>query len=72
MRPSPDLEHRLSDLRTRCGVWLQYLQHNVDIRNWHGVEDAASDLRDFEAEIRTLEWVLGQEPIWTFRGSVVL
>jgi hypothetical protein len=48
-------------LRKRIADWEVYLSHNVSIRNWHGVEDAASDIRDFEAELKALEWVMTHE-----------
>lgn len=34
-----------------------YLQLKVDEEDWHGVQDAASDLRDIDVEITTLEKV---------------
>ncbi len=49
---------RLVVLRLQVDTWIKYLQMNVDMRNWHGVEDAASDIRDFEAEIKGLELAL--------------
>lgn len=60
MRTEDRISIQITALEERCAVWRAYLQHNVDIANWHGVEDAASDLRDFEAEIKALKWALGK------------
>jgi len=32
-----------------------YLQMKVDNKDWHGVQDAASDLRDIESELKGLK-----------------
>lgn len=37
---------------TRRDVLIQYLQSCVEIADWHGVSDAANDLRELEAEDR--------------------
>jgi len=37
---------------------LAYMQVKIETRDWHAVEDAASDIRDMEAEKKTLLWVL--------------
>ncbi len=57
MRQQP-IRDRLVVLRLQVDTWKKYLQMNVDMCNWHGVEDAASDIRDFEAEIKALEFAL--------------
>ena len=36
--------------RERWDRYLAYLKMKVDERDWHGVSDAATDLRELEAE----------------------
>ena len=35
--------------KERWNVYLNYLKMKVDERDWHGVSDAANDMRDLEA-----------------------
>ena len=37
-------------------VLIDYLQVMIARKDWHGVSDAANDLREMEAEMRSLEW----------------
>lgn len=48
---------------------ITYLRHKVEISDWHGVSDAANDLRVLEAaqaahtvqvEVRTLHYTINQ------------
>lgn len=55
------IKARINEVKAQIAVWEDYLKKNVVLRNWHGVEDAASDIRDFEAEIKALEWVMSNE-----------
>ena len=52
----PNLE-RLNSLRKRRAVMRDYLQVKFDEEDYHGVQDVASDLRDIDVEIATLEKV---------------
>lgn len=36
-------------------IYRAYLKMKVEQEDWHGVQDAASDLRDVEAELLGLE-----------------
>lgn len=36
-------------------VLIDYLQVMIARKDWHGVSDAANDLREMEAEMRSLE-----------------
>jgi len=58
MQSEQAIRSRIVELEGQCATWLEYLTVNVRLRNWHGVEDAASDLRDFEAEIKALKFAL--------------
>lgn len=51
------LQDRLVDLHNKRILMKNYLQLKVDEEDWHGVQDAASDLRDIDVEITTLEKV---------------
>ena len=50
---------RINALKARRFKMLEYLDLKREELDWHGVQDAASDLRDFDAEILGLEWVVG-------------
>ena len=40
------LEHRK--------VMISYLRHKMQLEDWHGVQDAGSDLREIDTELRVL------------------
>jgi hypothetical protein len=44
------------DLALQGQVLIDYLKVMVARHDWHGVSDAANDLRELEAEMRSLEW----------------
>ena len=46
---------RLVVLDARRTLMVSYLLAKVEEQDWHGVQDAASDLRDIEAEVKGLE-----------------
>lgn len=48
-------EARMKILDTRRLLMVSYLVMKVDEQDWHGVQDAASDLRDIESEMKGLE-----------------
>ncbi len=43
-------------------VLIAYLALCVEEEDWHGVQDAASDLRDNESECDGIKWCLKQQP----------
>jgi len=43
------------DLALQGQVLIDYLKVMVARHDWHGVSDAANDLRELEAEMRSLE-----------------
>lgn len=45
---------RLGRLSERKALMVKYLLAKVEEEDWHGVQDAASDLRDIEAEVKGL------------------
>ena len=47
---------RIGTLMDRKILMINYLQMKVAEKDWHGVQDAASDLRDIESEIKGLEF----------------
>jgi hypothetical protein len=50
---------RINDLKARRALMSEYLDLKRREEDWHGVQDAASDLRDIDAEMKGLEWVVG-------------
>jgi hypothetical protein len=38
---------------------VEYLKLKMEEEDWHGVQDAGSDLRDIESEIKGIEFMRG-------------
>lgn len=55
-----DLTGRLTELGAARRVMEDYLHLKLRENDMHGVQDAASDIRDIDAEIAGLQWVLGE------------
>ena len=60
MRKPLDLAAELRHLVARRVVLLTYRDECARIGDHHGVQDAASDLRELEAAEAALRWVLGE------------
>lgn len=53
---SADRRHqRLLECREHREIYIQYARHRIEDEDWHGVADAACDLRELDVEIRMLE-----------------
>lgn len=46
---------KISSLQKKKQTMINYLLLKLEEEDWHGVEDAASDIRDIEASLNTLE-----------------
>ena len=59
-RAASEIRARVNDLlaqrHTMVHLYLPIKEKNDD---WHGVADGAMDLRDIDAELKGLRWVLG-------------
>lgn len=53
MEDNPGPGTKLKELEKERSVMKQYLQMKVNVEDWHGVQDAASDLRDID------NWIAG-------------
>jgi hypothetical protein len=51
----------IANLRRGIEVMEQYLRVRLEMRDWHGVMDAAADLRELEAKLQTLDLVEGKQ-----------
>ena len=51
-RKSPKPEYTI---RQRFEIYQMYLQMKIFERDWHGVADAAMDLREIEAQVAKLK-----------------
>lgn len=47
---------RIAELERHRPVLIAYLQMKVDAADWHGTQDAASDLRDLDNELDGLRF----------------
>ena len=48
---------KMEKLRESIVVMEEYMRIRMEMRDWHGVMDAAADLRELESSLRTLEQV---------------
>ena len=53
--PRPQPVQRVAYLQAMHETMLAYLKAKVEDADWHGVQDAASDLREIEAELKGLK-----------------
>lgn len=61
MKSKEEIEKRIVQLRDQRRTMKKYLQDKVNNEDWHGVADAAMDLRDIEHEIAGLVFTLNGE-----------
>ena len=47
-------------LKAKRSLMVEYLRLKLDEDDMHGVQDAASDIRDIDAEVKGLEWAIGE------------
>lgn len=44
----------LEVLRVRRALYVKYLRDRAEVEDWHGVMDAAADLREIDAALKAL------------------
>lgn len=49
------IQELIAKLKADVELMKSYLQMRFSMSDWHGVMDAAADIRELEAKIRTLE-----------------
>ncbi|MBO76591.1 MAG: hypothetical protein CME17_04090 [Gemmatimonadetes bacterium] len=59
MRSEHEIKQKVAEVEENLTVLLAYLHSRTKQFDWHGVEDAASDIRDNEAALKVLQWILG-------------
>lgn len=58
MKTKTEIQSKLKYLYDGIDQMTGYLEFKKGSADWHGVEDAASDIRDMYAAIDALEWVI--------------
>lgn len=58
MKSREEILKKVNEINYRIEFMKRYLQLKFDLQDWHGVEDAGSDIRDMEAEKKALLWAL--------------
>jgi hypothetical protein len=58
--PKIIIHNKIKDLLDRKVMMLEYLKLKVREEDWHGVADAAMDLRDIESELMAWREINGQ------------
>ena len=56
MKTKEAIQGSISTLKHRKEQMIDYLLMKVEIGDWHGVADAAMDIREIDAEIRALHF----------------
>lgn len=57
MNPEPEpRQARITDLEAWRPILIKYLEQKYKAEDWHGVQDAASDLRDLDSEMDGLRY----------------
>ena len=51
----PELDPRISRLKEKKSTLIAYMNEKICEEDWHGVADAAMDLREIEVELRILK-----------------
>jgi hypothetical protein len=60
-RTKQEIEQRIARLGEERKLMYGYLSSKMVNRDWHGCQDAASDIRDIDSELLGLKWVLGAD-----------
>lgn len=63
---------RVNALLKQKRTMIEYMGEKKNEHDWHGVQDAASDLRDIEAELKGLQWVLNGLMLWNVEENRVV
>lgn len=58
MRSQEEIIAEIEAAKQNIETYKAYLLMGVRLKDWHAVEDTGSDIRDTEARIKALEWVL--------------
>ena len=60
MKTQEDIRREIEVKQKSLALMKQYCLDRMHRGDWHGVEDAGSDIRDIIASIEALEWVLNE------------
>jgi TolA-binding protein len=58
MKTKEQIKEQIQEIQSKIDFMIGYMQIKMKSQDWHGVEDAGSDIRDMEAEKKALSWVL--------------
>lgn len=59
----------LKDLLRHRETYVNYAKERIEDEDWHGLSDAANDLRELDVEIRMLEEINMEKMLDTTSGS---
>ena len=60
MKTKEQINNQIQEVENKISFMIGYMQLKMKSQDWHGVEDAGSDIRDMEAEKKALLWVLDE------------
>ena len=55
-----NLQTRVSDLDDEIDALVDYIHLKIKQRDWHGVSDAANDIREIEAQIKLFKLLISE------------
>lgn len=61
MSPGIDILRMIRHAANRKDILVSYLNSCIQVEDWHGVSDAANDLREVEVELKGLD---AQMKLW--------
>ena len=57
MKTERDIQDKINKIDKHINFLIDYIFVKIETKDWHAVEDAASDIRDLEAEKKALTWI---------------
>lgn len=61
MKNESEIRREIEEKEKSLAIMKQYCLDRMHRGDWHGVEDAGSDIRDIIAAIEALEWVVNAD-----------
>ena len=58
MKTKEQIKNQIQEVQNKIDFMISYMQLKMKSQDWHGVEDAGSDIRDMESEKKALLWAL--------------
>jgi len=64
------LLHERQDLETQIEKLVDYIHLKIEQADWHGVSDAANDIRELEAQLKLYKLINGETDLADYFASL--